>query len=63
MTHDEAVIIDQYYNYVKERISSGDPEPFCPFAMHGGYCNDAYSGKCYPCEMSWLGWVVDHKEE
>lgn len=41
-----------YHEYVEQRIT--DPSeyagPFCPFSI--GYCNDAYTGKCYLCAES-----------
>ena len=54
-----------FKKFVKERITvesriimtvdgityESGPEPFCPF-MFSGYCNDAYSDKCYTCEHS-----------
>lgn len=24
-------------------------DPFCPFGLGGGYCNDAYTERCWGC--------------
>ena len=40
---------DGLHNFIEERLAKCyDPEPFCPF-LFSGYCNDAYSLKCYSC--------------
>ena len=54
LTMDELVLLtsqtDPFKTFVKNTLEgSGEPEPFCPF-IFSGYCNDAYSRKCYECE-------------
>ena len=39
-----------YETFVNDAIENALPEPFCPFCSM--YCNDAYSIKCYSCEIS-----------
>ena len=43
-----------YEEFVNRRISiqPEEMEPFCPFGV--GYCDNAYSDKCYGCEDSWF---------
>ena len=54
-----------YKEYVQEELDT-DPElqgPFCPFNSPGfghGYCNDAYTQKCFDCRESKAGYVSAH---
>lgn len=38
-----------FKKFIKNVLEDSEPEPFCPF-IFSGYCNDAYSDKCYHCE-------------
>ena len=40
-----------YGEFVTQRLSENDPEPFCPFESFG-YCDVAYSDWCYVCKES-----------
>ena len=42
--------MEPFKTFVKNTLENGQElEPFCPF-IFSGYCNDAYSDKCYICE-------------
>ena len=41
--------LEPFKTFVKNTIFNRNPEPFCPFTF-SGYCNDAYSDRCYRCE-------------
>jgi len=39
--------------------------PFCPFnspKFGHGYCNDAYTNKCFRCDESKEGYILSQKE-
>ena len=43
--------LDAFRTFVKNTLDNPNPEPFCPFTF-SGYCNDAYSNRCYQCEYA-----------
>lgn len=40
--------LEPFKTFVKNTLDNPDPEPFCPF-IFSGYCDDAYSDRCYRC--------------
>ena len=42
---------DIFRKFVSSILDNPNPEPFCPFTF-SGYCNDAYSNRCYQCECA-----------
>ena len=53
--------IQAYFAFVRNRIdvSFNEMEPFCPFWTEEcvGYCNGAYTDKCYSCECPIQEWI------
>lgn len=43
------MVNDIFKKFVSNVLDNQEPEPFCPF-IFSGYCNDAYSERCYHCE-------------
>lgn len=54
---------EDFKNYVQKRLANPDPEPFCPFPTASGYCNDAYSSKCYCCVNSLDDYICSKNTE